>query len=475
MSGFFLSLLGTGAGFLLAILVTAAIFKPLTGLLFRCIYDSLYTNQNPENPSGIFGLIKKINPGRFPEKSTGGEDGKPSGCLFGEKIIYSPWRDLLFNPVYLNRPVQLDFRTVGTEVTIGPYTRRPLRLKIPILIGGMAYGTVLSAQVKQALAMGATMAGTAANTGNGFFLPAERSAAEKLIVQYAKGYWTKDLEVLKEADAIEVHLGNGIWGPFPMGISPRRLARNPRLRVLTGTVAGEKSVVPARLLEAKDPIELGRLMESLRQKTAGIPVGVKIKATQRLERELDLLLAANPDFVAIEGLEGGSFGEFGRNIDSLGIPTLFAIHRAHKFLKGKKLTGKITLLAGGGLFTPVDFLKAMALGADAVFIGAAALAIMLHKQVAKALPWKSPVSLILSDGKRRTRLSIPQAAQSLADFLQVSVREMQIIALSLGKENLHEVSAADLVALDQRLASYLGISWCGREWETWETQGRESL
>ena len=102
-----------------------------------------------------------------------------------------------------------DHRLPGTGVTVGPNSRRPLSLKIPVLLGGMAYKT-LNAPAKQALALGATMAGTAANTGGGPFLPAERAAAEKLIVQYSRGEWEKDLEALLRADAVEIQLGRGL-------------------------------------------------------------------------------------------------------------------------------------------------------------------------------------------------------------------------------------------------------------------------
>ncbi|HBG17127.1 MAG TPA: FMN-binding glutamate synthase family protein, partial [Firmicutes bacterium] len=178
--------------------------------------------------------------GRLVETELRSAHGQPPARPFGRREIISPWKELFFNPVYLYRQPLLDYKKVKTEVIIGPGARYPLKLKIPILIGGMAYGTALSAQTKQALAMAATKAGTAANTGNGPFLSAERSAAEKLIVQYSRGSWAKDLETLKEGDAIEIQLGQGLWGPAPIEVSPSRLARNPKLRTLLGVEPGEK-------------------------------------------------------------------------------------------------------------------------------------------------------------------------------------------------------------------------------------------
>ena len=189
-------------------------------------------------------------------------------------------------------------------------------------------------------------------------MPAERAAAEKLIIQYARGSWAKDLEVIQKADAVEIQLGQGLWGPAPAELPPRRLARNPKLRRLLGVKPGEKAVIPPRLLEAETDHELKELVKALRAHAEGVPVGFKLGATQWLERELEILVRAKPDFIAIDGMEGGTHGGLGSSLDALGTPTLYALVRARQFLTEKKLTGKISLLVGGGLYTGMDFLKA---------------------------------------------------------------------------------------------------------------------
>jgi len=461
MGDFTRGVLATVTGAVIVLLLFALGARGLFKLIFGLVYTKLTTEPYWANLFETYNIVKMVGLGRLLETELRSAHGQPPARPFGRRVIVSPWKDLLFNPVYLHRLPLLDYTKVKTDVVIGPRARYPLKLKLPILIGGMAYGTALSAQTKEALAMAATMAGTAANTGNGPFLPAERKIAEKLIIQYSRGSWAKDLEVLEEADAIEIQLGQGLWGPAPAEIPPQRLARNPKLRNLLGVGPGEKAVIPPRLLEVENGQDLRALVDNLRKKTGGVPIGIKLGATQWLEKELEILVQANPDYIAIDGLEGGTHGGLAAALDGLGLPTLYAVERARRFLEEKGLRGKISLLAGGGLYSAMDFMRALALGADAVFIGTIALLALVHTQGAKVLPWEPPTELIFYQGKQKNKLNIPQAAQSLASFLKASLQEMQITALCLGRSHLKEVNKTDLCSPDRELAGYLGIKWCG--------------
>ncbi len=461
MKLFSLGVLATITGFTVILCLLVVASRGIIHLIFAFLYKRITTERYWSNLFETYNLAKMIGLGRLVETELRSAHGQPPGRPFGRRNAVSPWNDLYFNPVYLHRLPLLDYTQVGTEVVIGPEAKYPLKLKIPVLIGGMAYGTALSAKTKQALALGATMAGTASNTGNGPFLPVERAAAEKLIIQYARGSWAKDLEVIQKADAVEIQLGQGLWGPAPAELPPRRLARNPKLRRLLGVKPGEKAVIPPRLLEAETDHELKELVKALRAHAEGVPVGFKLGATQWLERELEILVRAKPDFIAIDGMEGGTHGGLGSSLDALGTPTLYVLVRARQFLTEKKLTGKISLLVGGGLYTGMDFLKALALGADAVFIGTIALIALVHTQAVKVLPWDPPTKLIFEGGRQKDKLNIDQGAQSLANFLKASVQEMQVAALCLGKDHLSAVDKGDLSTANRELAAYLGIRWCG--------------
>src|SRR5690606_30059108 len=192
----------TGLTVFLCLLVLAG--RGVFHLIFTFLYKRITTERYWSNLFETYNIGKMIGVGRLVETELRAAHGQPPERPFGRRDAVSPWSDLNFNPVYLHRRPLLDYTTVGTEVVSGPEAKYPLKIKIPVLIGGMAYGTALSARTKQALALGATMAGTATNTGNGPFLPAERAAAGKLIIQYARWSWAKDLEVLEKADAIEI-------------------------------------------------------------------------------------------------------------------------------------------------------------------------------------------------------------------------------------------------------------------------------
>jgi len=373
------------------------------------------------------------------------------------KLAFSLWDQLFFNPVYLHRPPELLARKIGTEVTIGPCAKKPLKLQIPVILGGMGYQTALHAEAKQALALGATMAGTAANTGNGPLLVTERSAAEKLIVQFARGRWDKDLAALSAADAVEIQLGHGPCGSMTVNIPLQRLARNEKLRALLGAEPGEPAVIPVKLLSIKDRADLAGLISGLRRKSGGVPVGVKIGASQCLEEELEIITGAQPDYIAIYGMEAGE-GDPASPAAQMGIPTLHAVNRAVQYLRRQGLADRISLLAGGGLRTPADFLKALALGADAVFIGTAALKALSAGKGGRGF---ANFSSRWIKGQFRPRLDILFAAERVRDYLQEASREMQEIALCLGRAHLREVGKEDLSTGSKEIASCLGISWCG--------------
>jgi len=428
-----------------------------------------------EDLSIIARLLQKAGPYRPPRAGIGRfffARSFPEYLVNGGEDPYSPWKKLVFNPVCMDHLPAYDHRLPGTGVTVGPNSRRPLSLKIPVLLGGMAYKT-LNAPAKQALALGATMAGTAANTGGGPFLPAERAAAEKLIVQYSRGEWEKDLEALLRADAVEIQLGRGLWEASPRAVAISLKTISLELREILTRKPGERNGIPPRLSGIRTPAGLAELIESLRRKTGGVPIGVKVGGTGFLEKELDLILRAGPDFLSVTGLEGGFWDGKAGPIDSwasMGLPTLHLLVRTRRFLEERKLCGKVTLLAGGGLVTPMDFLKAMALGADAVFIGFAALVALVRPQ-ASLFSRRLPIDrLFYGKGKG---IHVSQAAHGLANFLKAAVAEMQAAALRMGKNHLRDVGLDDLSSVDRDLAAYLGIGWCGG-WkeEPWYGQSR---
>lgn len=372
----------------------------------------------------------------------------------------SPWNELCFSPVYLRRLPLESAAEVRTDTVIGPHAKRPLCLRSPILIAGMGYGTAVSANTKQAIALAATKVGTAVNTGAGPSLMEERAAAEKLILQYSRGDWEVDEAWIKTADAIEIQMGQGVWGPAPVEISSDLLLKDAQARRLLGLRIGENATISTRFKGLQHRNDLEQVVKELRLKASGVPVGIKIGATHGLESELEQVLKLGIDYISIDGAEGG-YGRFQNGLqEKVGIPTLFALVRARRYLEKSGYHREVSLLVGGGLKTPMDFLKAIALGADAVFIGRAALNALVKPQIKSLAPWESPWTL-LEPGDPKKQLNPHLAAESLAEFLKQSVDGMKQMAVVLGKHNIRDVNMSDLSTVQSQLAEWLGIGWVG--------------
>lgn len=387
------------------------------------------------------------------------ESGRPIDRPFGSRKQLSPFSKLMFDAPSLRRFPIPENVPIRTEVVLGPRARRPLRPAIPLVISGMAYGFALSERAKIGLAKGAAAAGTATNTGEGPYLESERQAAKYLIVQYSRGEWERPPEVLQKADMIEIQLGQGAVAGLGRVRRPAEI--DSRLSRSLGLPPGQSIVSHARFPEMKHPEDLAELVARLREVARGVPIGVKMPAGQHLEEELELAVAAGVDVVALDGAEAATKGSPPVIQDDFGLPTLHALCRASRYLEENGLKGKVSLLIGGGLYTPGDFLKALALGADAVYIGTIALWALTHTQVWHALPWEPPTQAVFYKGKYADRLDVARAAKHLENFLLACVEEMKEGARALGKTALSQVSREDMFALDPEAAEIcrLPLAW----------------
>lgn len=383
-----------------------------------------------------------------------------------ERPFGSPWRfpgtdGLVFNLAQLARLPVDESVTVDTRVTLGPRAARPLKISMPLIVSGMAYGLALSEKAKIALAKGASLAGTATNTGEGPFLPSEREAARHLIVQYNRGGWNYNPLILKQADMVEIQFGQAAIAG--LGHSTNYDEIPPKGRRLLGLKPGQAAVTHARMPGIKNPKkDLPPLVARLRRLTGGVPIGAKIGASNDLEKDLAILLDAGVDFIAIDGAGAASKGSPPIIQDDFGVPTVYAVNRAAAFLKKQGVKDRVSLIAGGGLVTPGDFLKTLALGADAVYIGTIALFALTHTQVLKAMPWEPPVQVVFARGRYQDKLDADQAAHNLANFLWACNAEIMEGVRALGKKSVRQVNKSDLAALDPVTARALGVPLASR-------------
>lgn len=446
--------LGFGA-LVLALGIAALLVRPVINLIVDAFVKRLLKDPYPENLGEMYNVFAKVGLQNVLESDLRANHGEILQRPFGSPIHFSPWRDLLFNPVYLCRfPVEESVK-ITTEVTLGPRAKRPMEIAMPIMIGGMAYGLGPSLQAKIALAKAADMVNTATNTGVGPFLPEERKHVKRLIIQYHRGDWSKEEEVLRQADMVEIQLGYGALGSAPVTAKASDLS--PEFKSYMKLGPEEELKLGASFPNVKNGKDLAKLVKELRTTTNGVPIGVKIGATHYLERELEIITGAEIDFLCIDGAEAGI--NFGPEIltDSLGLPTLTALCRTIKYLEAKQLKNDISLIISGGLVTPGQFLKAIALGADAVYIGTIAMIVLAHKQITKALPWEPPTELVYERGKLKDRLNVEESAKGMANFLTSCQLEMITAMRTLGHTKLKDLSLKDLTALTAEVSDMTGV------------------
>lgn len=403
----------------------------------------------------FFSAARRVGLQNIVELSLRAESGQVIYRPLGSPRQFRGMEGLVFNFAQLSHFPTPATTPVDTTVTIGPAARKPLRLQTPLLVSGMAYGLALSAKAKVALARGAALAGTASNTGQGPFLPAERRAAKKLVIQYSRTTWAKEPHVLRQADALEIQLGQGAIGGISFVEPAARLDRP--FRLAAGLRRGQEAVVYARLPGLASPGDLYKIVSHLREVGEGVPVGVKFGASDRLEEDLQRALEAGVDYVVLEGGEAATKGSPPILQDDFGLPLVYGLCRSARFLQENGARGRVSLIVSGGLFNPGQFLKAMALGADAVYLGTAALFAMAHTQVLKALPLEPPTQVAWYRGKAAGRLNVQQAARHLGNFLTSCTLEMAEGARALGKTSLRAVGPEDLCALDPLTAQITGV------------------
>lgn len=429
--------------------VNEAVDKALT----RMVRDQYVENLTEMVPVG-----QKVGGVNAMELLMRAGSGHPVARPLGSPLHLSPWDQLLFNPVHLFRMPTPETVGVSSAVTIGRRARRPMTIAIPIMIAGMSFGGALSKKAKVALAQGATMAGTATNTGEAGLMEEERQAAQLLIGQYNRGGWLNRPEKYKRLDAIEIQLGQGAQGSTPQRTSAKNIG--PDFREVFELGEGEDAVIHSRLPDVQSAADFVALVRRLRSET-GVPVGLKIAATHHLERELEIALDAEVDFITVDGAEGGTHGGAPILQDDLGLPTLFAVSRAANLLARRGATREVSLIATGGLITPGHMLKAMALGADAVYIGTAAVMASIGDQVGDAAPFEPPTSLVVYTGKMTDALDVGHSARNLFRFLTACVTEMEMVALSLGRTSLSDIGRGDLCSMDPALSRAVGVQ-CGQ-------------
>ena len=358
--------------------------------------------------------------------------------------------NLVFLPVQLaGKPVDYFREDISTETIIGKNSNKPLELKTPIIIAAMSFGA-LNKRAKIALAKASTIVGTATNTGEGGMLPEERKYANLLIAQYSTGRFGVDEDYINKADAIEIKIGQGAK-PGQGGLLPgfkvtKEIAKIRRVPV------GQPIHSPPYHPDIKNIHDLKKKVEWLRDLNDG-PIIIKLGAGD-VENDVKLAIKANPDVITIDGMEGGTGAAPKIMLDDFGIPTLAALVKTRKVLD--KYKAKQELLIGGGFNKGSDVAKALALGANGVFMGFSLMVAMGCVYCKQCYTGKCPVG-ITSQPRFRKRLNVDEASMKVVNFIKACTEEVKMAAAATGKKDVHGLSRANLRSLDMVVSKITGI------------------
>ncbi|MGB0534527.1 MAG: FMN-binding glutamate synthase family protein [Paracoccaceae bacterium] len=397
----------------------------------------------------------------------------------GAKRAVPHFDDLLFLGASVSRyPLEGYRETCDTSVILGTrYAQNPIKLDIPITIAGMSFGA-LSGPAKEALGRGATAAGTSTTTGDGGMTAEERGHSDKLVYQYLPSRYGMNPDDLRKADAIEMVVGQGAKpGGGGMLLGQKISDRVADMRNLPKGI-DQRSACRHPDWTGPDDLEI-KLIE-LREITQWkIPIYVKIGAT-RPYFDTTLAVKAGADVVVIDGMQGGTAATQDVFIEHVGLPTLACIRPAVKALQDLGMHRKVQLVVSGGIRNGADVAKAMALGADAVSIGTAALIALgdndpkweaeyqaLGTTAGAYDDWhegNDPAGITTQDPVLMARLDPIAAGRRLKNYLKVLTLEAQTIARACGKNNLRNLEPEDLCALTIEAAAMAGVPLAGTSW-----------
>lgn len=387
--------------------------------------------------------------------------------------------DLVFLGASVSRyPLEGYREQCATNVIIGErFAKNPIELDIPITIAGMSFGA-LGANAKRALGLGASRMGTSTTTGDGGMTDEEREASSTLIYQYLPSRYGMEPDQLRRADAIEVVIGQGAKpGGGGMLLGQKISERVAKMRTLPAGIDQRSS---CRHPDWTGPDDLEIKIQELREITDWEkPIYVKIGAT-RTKYDVMLAVKAGADAVVLDGMQGGTAATQDVFIEDVGIPTLAALPQAVAALQEMGMHRKVQLIVSGGIRTGADVAKALALGADAVSVGMAAMMALncnapLYVEDYEKLgtkpgactlchTGKCPVGVTTQDPELEKRLDPERAARRVRNYLATLTLECQTLARACGKSHVHNLEPEDLVALSIEAAAMARVPLAGTDW-----------
>ena len=397
----------------------------------------------------------------------------------GSKRRLPHFDDLLFLGASISRyPLEGYREKCATDVWLGTrFAKNPIHLDIPITIAGMSFGA-LSGPAKEALGRGASAAGTSTTTGDGGMTEEERGHSKSLVYQYLPSRYGMNPDDLRRADAIEVVVGQGAKpGGGGMLLGQKISDRVANMRNLPKGI-DQRSACRHPDWTGPDDLEI-KILEIREITNWEKPIYIKIGGA-RPYYDTALAVKAGADVVVLDGMQGGTAATQDVFIENVGMPILACIPLAVKALQDLGMHRKVQLIVSGGIRTGADVAKAMALGADAVAIGTAALIALGDNDPALEAEYnklgttagayddwhegRDPAGITTQNPELAARFDPVLGGRRLKNYLKVMTLEAQTIARACGKNHLHNLEPEDLCALTIEGAAMAGVPLVGTNW-----------
>jgi glutamate synthase domain-containing protein 2/CDGSH-type Zn-finger protein len=381
----------------------------------------------------------------------------PMGAMGVPRSALPDWDDLQILVAQMARkPLQEDVE-VGTELVIGPEAAKPLVLSMPLFVSDMSFGA-LSEEAKTAMARGAELAGTGICSGEGGMLPEEQAANSRYFYELASAMFGYSEQLLERLQAFHFKGGQGAktgtGGHLPGAKNIGKIAE------VRGIEPGQPAISPPTFTELASVADYRAFAARVREITGGIPIGFKLSANH-IERDIQFALDAGTDYIILDGRGGGTGAAPLMFRDHISVPTIPALARARRYLDQQGASGRVTLIITGGLRTHVDFVKALALGADGIALANSAMQAIGCVGARMCNSNNCPAGIATQKPELRARLEVDHAAARLARFLTSSVALMQVMARACGHDHLSGFNRDDLGTWKEEMAKLSGVAFTG--------------
>jgi len=367
------------------------------------------------------------------------------------------WDDLQVMVAQMAKKPLLEDVTVNTELVIGPEAKKPLKLNIPLFVSDMSFGA-LSEEAKIALATGAELAGTGICSGEGGMLPEEQEANSRYFYELASAGFGYDEAKLKNVQAFHFKGGQGAktgtGGHLPGNKNIGKIAE------VRGIETGTSAISPPTFKDLHTAEDFKKFADRVREVTGGIPIGFKLSANH-IEEDIQFALDASADYIILDGRGGGTGAAPEMFRDHISVPTIPALARARKYLDDKGASGRVTLIITGGLRVPMDFVKALALGADGVAISNSAMQSIGCVAARMCNTNNCPAGIATQKKDLRQRLNVEKSANHLKNFFEASTELMQVMARACGHDSFEQFNNNDLATWHREMAKLSGVKYSG--------------